>query len=336
MLRRAVSRGNLGAFAFAAALASASMASFAAPAPWTDSSPHRERFIAVNGIRLECLDWGGRGPALILLHGLGDNPHVFDDLAGAFTDRFHVIAYARRGHGRSDTKAPYDTATLTEDLRALMDALGIPKANLVGWSMGGNEITTMAVKYPKRVARLVYLDAGYDWSDPDFKAAHDAVPASLSAMPASAMTSLDAYRLYEKTVEFSALEDMGRVEAYLREGLDIQADGSVKPRMSQAVEDALFASLWANPRLDYGSVRSPALAFYAAATFDPRAAGARGADALAWEKQYMNPFREKSIERIRRELANVRIVRVAGTHGSFFLTSRMPVVRTMRRFLGAP
>ena len=322
--------------ATAIALVLLSMATHAAPTPWTDSSPHRERFITVNGVRLECLDWGGKGPALILIPGLGDNPHVFDDLAVTLTDRFHVIAYARRSHGRSDTKAPYDTATLTEDLRGLMNALGISKAHLVGWSMGGNEITEMAVKYPERVARLVYLDAGYDWSDPDFKAAHNALPTSLVETPASAMVSLDAYRLYEKTVEFSALDDMRRVEAYLREGVVIQADGSVKPRMSQAVAGALFASLWSNPRLDYRSVHSPALAFYAATIYDLHVPDTRrGSDALAWEQRYMSPFREKSIERLQRELANVQIVRIAGTHGSFFLTSRTQVVAAIRRFLGA-
>ena len=111
---------------------------------------------------------------LILLHGSGDNPHVFDDLAPAFTDRFHVIAYARRGHGRSEARPPYDTATLTEDLRGLMDALGISKASLVGWSLGGNEITAMAALHPDRVDKLVYLDAAYDWADPDYKAAFQA------------------------------------------------------------------------------------------------------------------------------------------------------------------
>jgi len=322
--------------ATAIALVSLSMATYAAPAPWTDSSSHNERFITANGVRLECLDWGGKGPALILIPGLGDNPHIFDDLAVALTDRFHVIAYARRSSGRSETKGPYDTLTLTEDLRGLMNALGISKAHLVGWSLGGNEITEMAVKYPERVARLVYLDAGYDWSDPDFEAAHKALPDSLMETPASAMVSLDAYRLYEKTVEFSTLDDMGRVEAYLREGVVIQADGSVKPRMPQAVEDALFASLWSNPRLDYRAVHSPALAFYAATIYDLHVPDTRrGSDALAWEQRYMSPFREKSIERLQRELANVQIVRIAGTHGSFFLTSRTQVVAAIRRFLGA-
>ncbi len=115
---------------------------------------------------------------------------MFDDLAPAFTDRFHVIAYARRGHGRSEAKPPYDTATLTEDLRGLMDALGISKASLVGWSLGGNEITAMAALHPDRVAGLVYLDAAYDWADPDYKAAFQALPRTLFDTPAAAMKSL--------------------------------------------------------------------------------------------------------------------------------------------------
>jgi hypothetical protein len=115
----------------------AAQAQTSAAKPWSDPSPHKVGFVTVNRVRLNYLDWGGSGPALILIHGMGANPHWFDDLAPAFTDRFHVIAYARRGHGESESKSPYDTATLTEDLRGLMDALGIAKANLV---LGKNSI----------------------------------------------------------------------------------------------------------------------------------------------------------------------------------------------------
>ena len=156
---------------------------------WSDPAPHKSNFVISNGVRLHYLDWGGSGPPLILIHGYGDNPHAFDDLAPAFTDRFRVVAYARRGHGQSDAKGPFDTATLTEDLRGLMDGLGIAKAHLAGWSMGGNEITAMAGTYPKRVGRIVYLEAAYDWGDPAFAAAFKAIPPSLMAPPAGAMAS---------------------------------------------------------------------------------------------------------------------------------------------------
>ena len=133
-------------------------------------------FVTANGVQLQYIDWGGSGPALIFIHGLEGNPHCFDDLAPAFTDRFRVVAYARRGSGESEAKEPYDTSTFTEDLRGLMDGLGISKAHLAGHSMGGTEITAMAGTHPERVDRIVYLDAAYDWADPAADAAFKATP----------------------------------------------------------------------------------------------------------------------------------------------------------------
>src|SRR5678815_340407 len=113
----------------------------ATTATWADPSPHRARFVRVNGVSLNTLDWGGTGDGLVLIHGMGDSPHSFDDIASAFTDGYRVIAYARRGHGQSDhpPTGPYDNETLVEDLRQLLDSLGIKRAVLGGWSMGGNE-----------------------------------------------------------------------------------------------------------------------------------------------------------------------------------------------------
>lgn len=301
---------------------------------WVDPSPHKEGFVQANGITLQYLDWGGPGEVLILLHGSGDNPHVFDDLAPAFTDRFHVIAYARRGHGRSEERPPYDTATLTEDLRGLMDGLGISRASLVGWSLGGSEITAMAVQHPERVDKLVYLDAAYDWADPDYKAAFRAIPPDLFNTPAAAMKSLDAYMAYEKATDYTQLDDIRRVEAYLRESVVVRPDGSVQPRISADVMTALTAALWTNPPRDYRRVRSPALAIFAQSMFDLHGADTgRREQGRAWEQQYIAPFRVKSIARVRRELTNVQVLLVPGAHDSFFLTSRAQIVSAMRPFL---
>ena len=51
-----------------------------------DSSPHQSGLMNVNGIRLHYLDWGGSGPALLFLAGIGSNAHLFDGFAPRFTD----------------------------------------------------------------------------------------------------------------------------------------------------------------------------------------------------------------------------------------------------------
>jgi pimeloyl-ACP methyl ester carboxylesterase len=310
----------------------------AAPAPvteaaWTDPAPHRSGFVTANGVRLHYLDWGGTGPALVLIHGYGDNPHAFDDLAPAFTDRFRVVAYARRGHGRSEAKPPYDTATLTEDLRQLMDSLGVARAHLAGWSMGGNEITAMAGTYPDRVDRIAYLDAAFDWADPASVAAFDSLPANLTP-PAEAMTSLDAYRASHVAVWFPGMSDLARVEAYVRDLVVVQPDGTVRPAMADSVGQAMFATLLTDRR-DYGKVKAPALAIYAETFFDvAHGDSSQRAKNLAWEQKFMVPFRAASIDRVRRELRQVGVVSVPGTHADFLFTSREQVVDAMRRFLG--
>ena len=47
------------------------------------------KFVVVNGVRLEYLDWGGNGPPLVFLAGLGSTAHIFNDLAPEFTSRYH-------------------------------------------------------------------------------------------------------------------------------------------------------------------------------------------------------------------------------------------------------
>src|SRR2546430_1796851 len=72
------------------------------PTAWKDPSPHVTRFITVGpGLRLEVLDWGGSGRALVLLAGGGDTAHVFDDFAPKLARDFHVCGITRRGFGQS-------------------------------------------------------------------------------------------------------------------------------------------------------------------------------------------------------------------------------------------
>ena len=126
-----------------------------------DAAGHQVRDVEVEpGVTLEVLDWGGAGPAMVLLAGLGDNAHVFDAFARRFTDRFRVIGITRRGFGRSSQPAHgYDLDTRARDDLAVLDALGIREAIFVGHSVAGTELNKIAAEHPQRVKALVYLDA---------------------------------------------------------------------------------------------------------------------------------------------------------------------------------
>jgi pimeloyl-ACP methyl ester carboxylesterase len=300
---------------------------------WLDRVPHKSGFVTANGIRLHYVDWGGFGPVLILIHGGLDNAHIFDDLAPAFTDHFRVIAYDLRGHGRSDARGPFDTSTRTEDLCGFMDSLGIAKAHLAGWSLGGSDITAMASTHPERVDSIVYLEGAYDWGDPALADAFKSLP--IDFLPsASAMSSLDAYREYQKAIWLPAVSDTSRFEAYIRDLIVIQSDGTVRPRMTDTVTQEVLRTTLTDQR-DYTKVRTPALAIYADTFFDVRNGDpAQRAKNLDWEQKYMAPFRVASIERVRRELSSVEIVKVPGTHKGFVFTSREEVVSAMQSFLG--
>jgi pimeloyl-ACP methyl ester carboxylesterase len=293
-----------------------------------------EEFVATNGVVLQVLDWGGSGPALIFIHGLADDPHVFDDLVPAFTGKFRVIAYARRGSGSSDAKGPYDAKTLGADLLGLMDALKIDKADLAGYSAGGDEVTTLAVEHPDRVAKAIYLEGGYDWSDPEFRAAVKVLPVDFFNLPPSARSSLVAYLAYEKANQYPSLDDIGRVGSDLMAKVVFQPDGSLRNRMPPGRVAALFAALQENPPRDYRRMTCPVLAIYADHEYDTANPDpAVRTHILAYEKAHWKPFQAHSIARVRQEIADVTIVQVPGAHGSFLMTSRDKVVAAMRKFL---
>jgi pimeloyl-ACP methyl ester carboxylesterase len=302
---------------------------------WVDTSGHVERFVSISDGRLQYLDWGGNGPTLILIHGLGDNPHAFDDLAPALTSHFRVLACARRGHGRSFKQGPFDTATLVRDLIGLMDSLGIARAHFAGWSMGGNEITGIAGSHPERVDKIVYLDAGYDWADPALAAAFKAYPYNESR-PADALKSLDAFREWHRRTYFSGVKDARRIEGYIRGLVEIQSDGSVRPLMSDSVAEQVNEALLTNQR-DYVKVKAPALAIYATSFVDTAFGDSeRQTKTRMWEENYIRPFRDMSVSRIQREISDVRIMSVGGTHADFFFNSREEVASAIISFLTSP
>src|SRR6266566_5636408 len=136
------------------------------PPAWKDPSPHITQFVTVDkNVRLEVLDWGGSGRPLVLLTGRGDTAHVFDDFAPKLTPSFHVYGITRRGYGESGfSPEGFGADRLGDDVLAVLDALKLKKPVLVGHSIAGEEMSSVASRYPGRVAGLVYLEAGYPYA----------------------------------------------------------------------------------------------------------------------------------------------------------------------------
>lgn len=112
-------------------------------------------FAPVNGTRLY-YEVIGKGPALVFLHSFGCDRRLWDAQAEYFAQSHRVVRYDARGYGKSDVPsgAPYAHG---EDLRALLDHLGIPDAALCGASMGGQNAIELALRHPGRVRALVLV-----------------------------------------------------------------------------------------------------------------------------------------------------------------------------------
>src|SRR5215510_13524692 len=120
-----------------------------------------ERDLTVKGLRLRVLDWGGSGPApLLLLHGFTGHAHAWDTLSIALQPHFHVYALDQRGHGDSDPADIYDTVSVYPDLAGVIEQLGLTSLVLVGLSMGGRNAMYLTAKRPDLVQKLVVLDIG--------------------------------------------------------------------------------------------------------------------------------------------------------------------------------
>ena len=102
----------------------------------------------------------GRGFPLIMLHGNGQSSNMFTSQISFFSENRRVIAIDSRGHGKSSSGVKkLSLSDMADDLLAVMDSADIEKADLLGFSDGGNISMIFAVKYPERVRSIILSGA---------------------------------------------------------------------------------------------------------------------------------------------------------------------------------
>ena len=118
--------------------------------------------VRVNDIAMWRAEFGPPdGKPVIMVHGGLSNSNYFGQVIPTLVNEgFHVIAIDSRGHGRSTRSArPYSYELMASDVVAMLDALHVPKADLVGWSDGGIIGIVMSIRYPEHLHRVFAFGA---------------------------------------------------------------------------------------------------------------------------------------------------------------------------------
>lgn len=233
-----------------------------AGAPRGVTMAEKIHFVEGKAGRLRVSDGGAGEPAVVLVHGLGNDLEAWREQLDHLRPYRRAVAYDQRGHGSSDRPRDgvYTVEALAEDLAAVADALGLKRFVLVGHSLSGAVLTAYAGAHPDRIAGLVYADAVGDFhavprpaleealrgeSSPSFGAAEvlQAFAGMLgpSARPATRERVLASVGRMEPRA-YAALrrsgfyfEVGGRLSAYRGPILAIEAEGEPNPIRASAV-----------------------------------------------------------------------------------------------------
>jgi pimeloyl-ACP methyl ester carboxylesterase len=309
-----------------------------------DSSPHTTGFVSANGIRLHYLDWGGTGPVLLFIPGWGCTAHIFDSFAPRFKDHFHVLAVTRRGHGESDyPETGYDPDTLAEDIRQFLDVLHIDQAILAGHSLGYIEVSRFAAFYPNRALKLVYIDAAYDRTSPEFQAlmSRNPVPKMLPPWPATPIASIEEFSATIRKSYPSLAAIWGPdLEADLHANVYLNSEGNVVEKSTDAINAAIQATI-DTYQADYASLTVPMLSIFVLIDgtdfLSPDfMSEQQQAQVLDYFQNDRIPYKQNYIDQFRTSVPNARVVVIPRGHHYCFIQQPDQVYDAMCFFLLEP
>jgi len=266
---------------------------------------------------------------------LGNSAHIYDDLAPRFTDKFHVIALTRRGHGDSDSpENSYDVDTLTEDVSQFMDALKIKKAILVGHSIAYIELCRFSALHPERALKFIFLDAAYDRTK--FKVFAEKHPLKGVQPPEQDCHTIEEYITYTKRIA-PELADIWS-ELWDEETLHIvkiSADGKVVDKMPDEIAQKIIDASRNYPPEDL-TIKVPALSIYAIwdhYLFPDYLTEEQEVLLIEFQNQVRLPIQRECIKQFRQNVPHAKIIEIPQGHHYCFIKQEELVYEEMRKFL---
>lgn len=270
---------------------------------------------------------------MVLLTGLGDNAHVYSQFAFQWTDRFHVIGITRRGYlPSSQPPDGYDVPTRVADDIAVLDALHIDRAVLVGHSVAGSELSALAATHPERVDKMVYLDA----LDLPTRNEVPGPPASLDLF-----TEADIRSLWTYEAANARYQGVREYDPAVCPGIRFNDEGiPVTSSTPDAVPAAIRAGVAAIPPVDWSHIAAPRLGIFAQPTIEgkqPWYTYLSSADQALFHEQYPAYVEwYKARVRLFTQGNPVPAVTLKNSPHYVFINFETGVVRTMRAFLAIP
>jgi non-heme chloroperoxidase len=308
--------------------------------PWRDPAKHAVRFVTVDeGVRLELLDWGGSGPAVVLLTGSGHTAHVFDEFATKLIDCCHVYGITRRGFGRSSRPpSGYDDQRLADDVRRALEQAKIQTPVLVGHSMAGGEMTTLGRQHSSQLGGLVYLDALADLeddppADPNWAALQKQLPAGLHPEPVCDPVDQRTFGAYR--ISMACRLGFAIPESELRNQYET-VEGGVGPIKAP---DWVMRAIGQGQvfRRDYSNIRVPVLAFVEVPrrpdSYQPKNDDER--DRIDQFVALSGVIVGRWTDKLKRSVPDARFVDLPGAGHYVFLTRETEVLRELHAFIAA-
>jgi pimeloyl-ACP methyl ester carboxylesterase len=208
--------------------------------PVPKQAPVTEGFATVSEARLWYWDTGGDGEPLVLCHPASQSCQIWLYQQPAFAKAgYRVIAYARRGVYRSERGPETEAGTLVGDLAALLDALGVKRAHVLGSAAGGISALGFAVAHPARVISLVLAGTIFSPDEEEWRTLYGrlGLAAVREAVSSEFLELGPSYRALnpEGVARFVELEHAAKAKGVFRQPLGVRVDWAAMERLRMSV-----------------------------------------------------------------------------------------------------
>lgn len=297
-----------------------------------DTKSYPSQMVSVDkGVSLEVVDWGGSGRPLVLLTGLGDNAHIFDQFASKLVASYHVYGISRRGRGVSTKPEPNDTNytadRLGEDVLAVIEILRLDKPVIAGHSISGEELSYIGSRHPDKVSGLIYMEAAYPY------ALYDQVHGNLELDAVELRRQLRQFTngyAYEPVKDYNNLiANLEQVEKEIKQHEQDAKDLSPTPVSPRMTPD-LFAIM--EGREKFTAIHVPALVLFGV---DPKpVSGDDPQDRSQTRRQaLMMNDKDMQIAAVKRQMPSARIVLIPQASHYIFQSNESDVLREINSFI---